>query len=77
MKKHIISILSAIVITFLIVWFYYKDLMSDCLGCGIAPDGITNLGPYFSDYLFNILTLSLLIIVYIVTFLISKLIIKK
>jgi len=77
MKKHIQAVSLSAALTYLFVLVFYKIEMSNCVGCGIAPDGVTVLGLQFTDYLFNYLSLIAFIIIYLLIILSTKIFIKK
>lgn len=52
-KKILISFLSSAVLYIAVAFYLFQINIKDCVGCGIAPDGVTNLGPYFSDLIFS------------------------
>lgn len=48
------SFISSAILYTACMFYLYQTYMSDCVGCGIAPDGKTDLGPhFFSDYVFS------------------------
>ena len=44
--------------------------MANCLGCGIAPDGITYLGKNLYEYALSVPSLILLAVIYFITLII-------
>jgi hypothetical protein len=50
MKRIFLSATFSLVAYLALAWYLYSKSMQTCVGCGIAPDGVTNLGPGFVEY---------------------------
>ena len=66
MIEKIILLIISVGLGIFLEWLLFINTLSGCLGCGITPDGTTNLGPYFSTYFFSWLTPVFVIAIFII-----------
>ncbi len=50
MKRIILSAALSLGAYMALAWYLYSKSIQTCVGCGIAPDGVTDLGPGFFEY---------------------------
>lgn len=78
MKKNILNASISLVVSLVSTYYLFQQQWGqDCLGCGLAPDGKTWLGPYMSDYIsYSILGIFIFVFVFLILYIMLKFIDK-
>ena len=68
MKRIFLSATFSLIAYLALAWYLYSKSMQTCVGCGLAPDGVTNLGPSFAEYAVSMSPLFalMLVVVYVI-----------